>query len=459
MATNRGYIGISNILVTLEGTLTDPEKIVPGLIQFTQLICQFSSHQEDIGITHDNGLNAIVVTTGVRMTLHPFPAIFTEIPLLDTHQFLLVIRIPAPVHAGDVTTDVVGVVFEPHGRHRTGIAATGYRSTTGVLGTFRAHREGVIPTAAAIGKRNHEQGLVTGTCCQIVVVTLVLPVSLKVFQGSGTGGNGFLQIGQRLGIQDIVLQLGVVGEAVLAQITGSHHTVFRTLGITGSHQGNAGIQALGEHLVHTVRTQGSGTLSGIRQIRDSLVQVGKQLLEDVVTAGLGHIDGFAGSRRETGRDIAPGTYQVIVNHGAEREGFTQEIGHIGFLRRISILANAFNNQVGALDGFVHLGEGTVFQVQLAVVGRQAISGNLILLVGGLEGIVPLDIAVQTNPGKVTAAIVVGFTKALGNGEDGILRKGIVGVNGSRVKRGRGLRIQELFAGNRQDGHGGRRKDI
>ena len=299
----------------------------------------------------------------------------------------------------------------------------------------------------------------TGAGHQVVLVALILPEGLKVLQGSGTGLDGILQMGQRLGIQDIGLQLGVVGEAVLAQVTGSHHTVFRTLGIAGSHQGNAGIQALGEHLVHTVRTQGSGTLAGIRQIRNSLVQVGKQLLEDVVTAGLGHIDGFAGSGSKTGRDIAPGTYQVIVNHGAEREGFTQEIGHIGFLRRISILANTLNDQVGALDSFVHLGEGTIIQVQLAVVGLQAVSGNLILLVGLLEGIVPLDIAVQAYIGKVTATIVVGFTKALGNGEDGILRKGIVGVNGSRVKRGRGLRIQELFAGNRQDGHGGRRKDI
>ena len=421
--------------MALEGALADLEEIALGIGQVALLVGDLSGHQENVGIAEDHGLGAVVIAALVGIAGHPIPAVLAEVPALDAHQFGLVVGIPAPVDAGDVAADVVLVIVEPHRRDRTGIAAAGDGGAARIAGAFGTHREGVVPAAAAVGERNHEQGLVAGAGNEVVLVALVLPQGLEVLEGGGAGGNGILQVGQGLGIQDALLEVRIVGEAVRAQVAGAHHAVVRTLGVTGSHQGDAGVQALGEQLVHAVRPGSRGGGAGIRDVRDGLFEVRKQLLEDHVAAFLGLVDGLAGGRIETGRDITPGADEVVVDHRPEREGLAQEVRHVLVRLGVAVFADALDHEVGALDRLVHLGEGAVVQVQLRVVGQLRIARDLVFLVGGLIGVVPLDIAVQADPGEVAAAIVVRLAEGLGDGEDGILREGVVGVNGRRVERG------------------------
>ena len=412
--------------MALEGALADLEEVALGIGQLALLVGDFGRHQEDVGIAEDHGFHTVVIAALVGIAGHPVPAVLAEVPALDAHQLGLVLVVPAPVDASDVAADVVLVIVEPHRRDRTGIAAAGDGGAARIAGALRTHREGVVPAAAAVGERNHKEGLVARAGDEVVLVALVLPEGLEVLEGGGAGGNGILQVGQGLGIQDALLEVRIVGQAVRTQVAGAHHAVVRTLGVTGSHQGDAGVQTLCEQLVHAVGPGRRSVGAGIRKVRDGLFEVRKQLLEDHVAAFLGLVDGLAGGGLETGRDITPGADEVIVDHRPEREGFAQEVRHVLVRLGVAVFADALDHEVGALDRLVHLGEGAVVQVQLVVVGQLRIARDLVFLVGGLIGVVPLDIAVQADPREETAAIVVRLAERLGDGEDGILRQGIVG---------------------------------
>ena len=258
---------------------------------------------------------------------------------------------------------------------------------------------------------------------------------------------GILQVTEGLGIQDGLLELGIVGKTDGAQVAGSHLAVIGTDGITGGGHRNAGVQAFGEHLVDAVRAGSGGGGSRIREIRDRLFQVAQDLLVDDIPAFLVRIDGLGSKGLETGGDVTPGLGQVIVNHRPERERFAEEIGHVRLFGHLAVFAKAFDDQIGTLDAHVHQREGPVGKIQLTVVGLAVIRCDIGFPVTGLIGIVPFDIRIETVPGQETTAVGVHFAEGLGDAENRSFRQRIVGIHGGRIEGRRRFGIQEFVAGN------------
>ena len=145
----------------------------------------------------------------------------------------------------------------------------------------------------------------SGTGREVVHVVYIVPVGLEVgLQGSFA--DGVLQVIQGLGIERGLGEFGIGAQTHGTQVAGTYGTVGRTEGVTGSREGDAGVQTLGEHFIHAVGAGSGGRSAGIRQVRDGLFQIGQDLLEDHVTVFLGHVDGFRSYRCETGRNISPG---------------------------------------------------------------------------------------------------------------------------------------------------------
>ena len=260
--------------------------------------------------------------------------------------------------------------------------------------------------------------------------------------------DGILQIIQSLGVEHALGQLGVVREADAAQVVGAHHTLCGAERITRCHKGDAGIQAFCEDLADAVTAAGCGSLVGIRQIIDGLVQVAENLLEDDLAAALGQIGGLGSDGLETGRNIAPGLAEVVVDHSAQGQGLAQQVSHIGIRFYIAVFAQTFNCEVGTLYGCVHKGIAALGFIKLSV-GRKAVvyaDVALALVSAGVIGVVPLYIGVVSVPGKET--VTIGFINAesLGNTKDCTFCQVIVGKDCLGVV-GRGtLRFKQIVAG-------------
>jgi hypothetical protein len=196
--------------VSLVGTLADREKILLGTARAIQLILDFRGHQEDVCVTHHDGLDAVIVASGIRLGVHPLETVFSEKPLADAGGLDGVVLVPLVVHAGDVATLVVLAILEVHGGKRAGITATG--NAVGDGGTLRGDGEGEVPTTAAGAERNHVQRLEGGTGGEVVHIVHLAPIGFDVLlQGGAAGSDGGFQIIQGLRIEGGLLEFGIAG--------------------------------------------------------------------------------------------------------------------------------------------------------------------------------------------------------------------------------------------------------
>ena len=233
-----------------------------------------------------------------------------------------------------------------------------------------------------------------------------------------------------LRIKHGLLKFGIVGKAHRSEISLANLSLVGTKRITGSHQGDTCVEAFRKHFVNAVGTAGGRSLAGIRQISDSLVEVGEYLLEYHFAARFGQVDGFGLYGFETGGNVSPCLAKVIIKHGAERQRFTEKIGHVILLFHVSIFTQALNSKIGTLDGSIHYSEYPLGLVELAIVGKAIINANLrlIVVIAEIICVIPLNVGIETIPGKQPVTVRFVDAECMGYPENGVLGKSIVGIH-------------------------------
>ena len=187
-------------------------------------------------------------------------------------------------------------------------------------------------------------------------------------------------MGECLRIEYILGELRVTAETYASAVSCSNRAVIRTQGISCRAESYSCVETLCKGLVDAVGACGDAGLERLIEVADGLVQVGKQLLEDDVAAALCNVHIVCGNRAETGRNVAPGLYEVVIYHSPEGESLAQQMSHVAVTFDIAVLAQAFYGEVCPLHCGIHHVERTVVKVHLAVVGGYAVGCDLVLAV-------------------------------------------------------------------------------
>ena len=316
------------------------------------------------------------------------------------------------------------------------------------------HGEGVVPTSAVVAVGEYPEHLAARTGSRQVKVVQVAPQLLEArVERHAAVADHIHAGGQRLRVEDILLQFGIGAQAHRTGIARTDHAVGGTQRITRGHERQTGVETLGEGLVDAVGRRGM-SLTGPRQIIVGLLQVAEDLLEDHVTARLRDIDVVADRLRAEGH-VTPGADQVVVHHGTQRQRLAQQIGHVGVVLDVAVLPQVLDVEVRTLDGRVvgRIGVRAAARGVHLAVGRQqvvAVDGltvGVVRLIGLVAPVVaPLDVGVQTHVGMVTATVVRLLKQSLRDTEVAPFGQLVVREDRLGVERRLGFRFQQIGAG-------------
>ena len=451
-------------LVGLEGAVTNLAQLLFGIGQVVELVGGLGGHQQHVGITHQNRLDAAVVAR--NHVVHPLVAVFAAIPFLHVLQLLLA-AVPAIGNAGDIAAAVgLVILVEERGNRPDGAAGAGLAAV--LVG--RGVPDGVVvhPLAAVVGKGNHEEGFAPGRYLALHHVAPDLLERTFQLHADVLLGDHRLAGIESLGVEDVVAPLlpcfDQLAATVRADIARPDPPLVGTLRIAGGREAHTSQQTVGEGFVDAGHGARADTLAGPVNIIDGLFEIGDDLLVDFVAVapGLVHVARLADGLKAHG-NVAPSLDQVEIEECTQHERLAQQVAHPGVGLDAAVLAEPRNGEVGVLDGRVHQRELAAALVELAarVVVGGVIGVDQRLGVGGFVGRrrnVPLRIRIGAVVDQPAVAVGLVHTELAVDVHDGRLGIGLVREHGLRIGRRRGTGLQQLFAA--RNGHeAGAGKDI